>query len=117
MMSTLPSKEGVKRLYRLLSTPKYEMIPLDNAHKGMKHLPKNSKVSISVSPSKGFATTLALAQELSDYIPAENITPHISARLTSSRQELEQKLKKVMDLGIKELFLVGGDRQDPLGPL
>jgi methylenetetrahydrofolate reductase (NADPH) len=79
-------------------------------------IPPEAKVTVTVSPSKGINATLELSEQLSKTISPERITPHISARLVESHKHLNMILKHVRDLGIKELFIVGGDTQTPAGP-
>jgi methylenetetrahydrofolate reductase (NADPH) len=104
-------------LARLLTTPKYEVIPVKNVEATFAFIPRDAKVSVTVSPTKGIDATLELTQHLSKLVKPENITPHISARLLESEEQLSDLLQRFEGLGIQELFLVGGDTQPPRGPL
>ncbi len=42
-----------------------------------------------------------------------DVVPHLSARLTQDRVHLEEMLQRIEDLGIKRVFVVGGDAEDP----
>jgi methylenetetrahydrofolate reductase (NADPH) len=103
-------------LAKLLTTPKYEVIPMKNVAVSFAFIPPNAKVSVTVSPTKGLEATLELTQQLSKFVKPENITPHISARLLESEAQLKNILQRFEGLGIEELFLVGGDTQPPKGP-
>ena len=96
-------------LARLLATPKYELIPMKNVQATFAFIPKNAKVSVTASPTKGTEATLELVQELTHYVTPTHITPHLSARLLASEAELSNVLHQLEDLGIEELFIVGGD--------
>jgi methylenetetrahydrofolate reductase (NADPH) len=105
-----------KSLARLLTTPKYEVIPMKNVEATFTFIPRDANVSVTVSPTKGLSATLELTRQLSNLVRPENITPHISARLLESEAQLRTILHSFEDLGIQELFLVGGDTQPPRGP-
>jgi methylenetetrahydrofolate reductase (NADPH) len=103
-------------LTSLLQKPKYEILPMKNVEQQFAFIPSEAKVTVTVSPSKGNSATLELSEQLSKTISPERITPHISARLVESKEHLNSILKHTRDLGIKELFIVGGDTQTPAGP-
>lgn len=94
-------------LVSLLQNPTYEVIPLKNAMVAATHLPERSTVSVTASPSKGMAATMALAAELAGR--GFRVIPHLSARLTESHVELEKVIDASNDAGITEAFVVGGD--------
>jgi methylenetetrahydrofolate reductase (NADPH) len=103
-------------LARLLATPKYEVIPMKNVEATFGFIPRDAKVSVTVSPTKGIEATFALTQQLSTFVKPENITPHLSARLLESEAQLKTLLQNFQNLGVQELFIVGGDTQPPKGP-
>ncbi len=101
----------------LLAVPKYEIIPMKNVEASFKHIPRDAKISITVSPTKGIDATLALSQEIIGFVNSpEQVNPHISARLVESHAQVKDILTRVKDLGMKEIFLVGGDSQAAAGP-
>lgn len=103
-------------LVSLLQKPKYEILPMKHVEQQFSFIPPEAKVTVTVSPSKGNNATLELSEQLSKTTSPERITPHISARLVKSQEELKNILQTVKQLGIKELFIVGGDTQTPAGP-
>lgn len=103
-------------LTSLLQKPKYEILPMKNVEQQFAFIPPEAKVTVTVSPSKGINATLELCEQVSKGISGERITPHISARLVESHTHLKAILKRTKDIGIKELFIVGGDTQIPVGP-
>ena len=62
------------------------------------------KVSVTVSPSKGIEATLELADRIGSYIPPEQITPHVSARLVEGKEHVKYILERVRDLGHERDF-------------
>jgi methylenetetrahydrofolate reductase (NADPH) len=103
-------------LARLLTTPKYEVIPMKNVEASLAFIPHDAKVSVTVSPSKGIEATLQLTRDLTKYVSPAAITPHLSARLLESETQLKRVLEQLQNLGIQELFIIGGDTFPPKGP-
>jgi methylenetetrahydrofolate reductase (NADPH) len=100
----------VEAMRRLLTQPKYELIPLKNVLDQSAFLPEGAIVSVTASPQKGMKTTVDLALELS--ARGFDAIPHISARLTSDRAELEEILRRLDAAEIHKAFVVGGDVED-----
>jgi methylenetetrahydrofolate reductase (NADPH) len=96
---------------RVLTHPKYELIPLKNVLEQSQNLPEGAVVSVTASPQKGMGETVDLTLELQQR--GFDAIPHISARLTKDRAELVQILRRLDDAGIHKAFVVGGDAQDP----
>ena len=95
------------RLGALLERPRFEVIPLKNVHAAVGHLPDQATVTVTASPSKGMGPTVDLAVELAR--SGFDVIPHISAKLTGSRAELESILERTAEAAITEAFVVGGD--------
>lgn len=102
--------DGAKSLRRVLQSPKYELIPLKNVIEQSAHLPDGAKVSVTASPQKGMAATIDLSIELAER--GFDVIPHLSARLTSDRAELEEILRRLDKANIHKAFVVGGDVTD-----
>jgi len=101
----------IDAIRRTLLNPKYELIPLKNVLEQAEHLPEGAVVSVTASPQKGMAETVDLTIELQNR--GFDAIPHISARLTKDRSELETILQRIDDAGIHKAFVVGGDADDP----
>lgn len=91
--------------------PKYELIPLKNVLEQASHLPEQAVVSVTASPQKGMIATIELAVELKNR--GFDAIPHLSARLTADRTELEVLLKRLDEAKIHKAFVVGGDAEEP----
>lgn len=100
----------VDAIRRVLANPKYELIPLKNVLDQSEFLPEGAVVSVTASPQKGMMATVDLTLDLSER--GFEAIPHISARLTTDRSELEEILKRLDDEGIHKAFVVGGDVED-----
>ncbi len=95
----------------LLDKPKYEMLPLKSAVQQMTFLPPGSTVSATASPSKTLEDTLDLCDALQQ--AGHDPIPHLSARMTRDRAHLESLLDRMATMGLRKVFVVGGDAQDP----
>lgn len=104
-----PQQRSVIR--SLLENLKYELIPLKNVLDQAEHLPEGATVSVTASPAKGMTATVDLALELDHR--GFDVIPHMSARLTNDRAELEQHLGRLAAANISKAFVVGGDADPP----
>ena len=100
----------IEAVRRNLQHPKYELIPLKNVLEESEHLPEGATVSVTASPQKGMMATIDLTLELKDR--GFDAIPHLSARLTRDRSELEEILERLDDTGVHKAFVVGGDSEE-----
>jgi methylenetetrahydrofolate reductase (NADPH) len=100
----------VEAMRQALLHPKYELIPLKNVLDQSEFLPEGATVSVTASPQKGMMETVDLTLELKrrGFDPI----PHISARLTSDRTELQEILRRLDHGEVHKAFVVGGDGTD-----
>jgi methylenetetrahydrofolate reductase (NADPH) len=104
------STEGRAAIRRLLQNLTFELIPLSNVLAQAEFLPAGARVSVTASPAKGMQATVDLSLDLVQR--GFQVVPHISARLTQDRAELEGILKQLSDGEISEAFIVGGDSEE-----
>ena len=102
--------DQIAAIRRTLEHPKYELIPLKNVLDQSDHLPDGAVVSVTASPQKGMTETIDLTLELKDR--GFDAIPHLSARLTRDRAELETILRRLDDAEITKAFVVGGDAEE-----
>ena len=103
------------RATELLRRPRYEVIPLDGIEeKVLAHVPRDVTVTVTVSPTKGLEPTLALAGALSRHGYA--VVPHLSARLVRDAAEVAEIAARLGEDGVRDVFVVAGDADEPLGP-
>jgi methylenetetrahydrofolate reductase (NADPH) len=95
----------------LLDGVVFEIIPMKNAFEKAVDLPAGALVSVTASPAKGMEATVELSEQLA--ARGYRVIPHLSARLTKSRVELEGHVERLADSGITRAFIVGGDADDP----
>ncbi len=101
-------------LLAALQRPRYEVLPLDGvAEQVLAHLPPDSKVTLTASPSRGLEATLTAAEALArrDY----SVVPHLSARLVRDRAHLEEIVARLRAVDVREVFVIAGDARRPAG--
>lgn len=103
--------QEITAIRRILESPKYELIPLKNVMEQSEFLPPGATVSVTASPTKGMKATIDLTLDLQR--DGFEVIPHLSARLTSDRSELEEILDRLHNANITRAFVVGGDVQEP----
>ena len=92
---------------KLLEGVVYEIIPMKNALGKALDLPAGAFVSVTASPSKGMDATIELSEQLAEH--GYLVIPHLSARLTKTRADLKEHVRRLEAVGITRAFVVGGD--------
>jgi methylenetetrahydrofolate reductase (NADPH) len=107
--STGPT-DGVQRL---LAEPRFELMPFDSFGEQMTHLPDGAEIAITTSPTLGLEATV----EWTEKAAAEGyeIVPHVAARYVRDRDHLDEVMGRVADAGVTDVFIPGGDREEPEG--
>jgi len=106
----------VKRvtLADLLRTPRYEVLPTDDAaDRVLAYVPKDVTITVTASPRRGMPATVHLALRLAQL--GYQAVPHLSARLIRDTHELGQILDALRPAGITNVFVVAGDAREPAG--
>ncbi len=106
--------ESKGALGEVLARPRYEVFPAKGAEALASHLPKEAKVTVTCSPTRGIEATLLLTERLAER--GLQVVPHISARLVADEAYLEEMVRRLDDLDVKEIFVIGGDTKKPVGP-
>lgn len=102
------------QLTELLRRPRYEVLPLDGIEDAvLAHLPTDVKVTVTASPRKGLETTLEVAERLARH--GYPVVPHVSARLVRDRAHIEEVVARLLEAGIREVFVPAGDAEVPAG--
>lgn len=98
-------------LRTLLDNSGFELIPMKSTADKARALPSGTTVSVTASPAKGMSATVDLTEEFVEM--GLDVLPHLSARLTKSREELRGILARLEEIGTRQVFVVGGDADDP----
>jgi methylenetetrahydrofolate reductase (NADPH) len=96
-----------------LSHPRFELVPIKGVEEHSTFLPQGSTVPITSSPSSGNENTLQVAEVL--FSRGFRVVPHIAARLVIDRAHLRRIVDRFTDLGVREIFVIGGDAKTQAG--
>jgi methylenetetrahydrofolate reductase (NADPH) len=103
-----------ERVARLLARSRLEVLPLDGIEdEVLAHLDRDTTVTVTASPTKGLEPTLDLVSRLVGHGYA--VVPHLSARLVFDRGHLAEIVARLAELGVRDVFVVAGDAQEPAG--
>lgn len=72
------------------------------------------RVAVTASPRKGLDATFVLSEQLQGR--GFKVVPHLAARLVHSREHLKELLDRLSTAGFEDLFVIGGDEEQPAGP-
>ncbi|MFM8852257.1 MAG: trimethylamine methyltransferase family protein, partial [Acidimicrobiaceae bacterium] len=98
----------------LVGNMRYELIPMKSIEQGILDLPAGAPVSVTCSPVKGISATQEISARL--IAAGHEVVPHFAARLVESREHVTKLATWVREQGIKEVFLIAGDAENPAGP-
>ena len=98
----------------LVSSVRYELIPMKSIEQAILDLPSGAPVSVTCSPVKGISATQEISARL--IASGHEVVPHFAARLVESRDHVQKLATWVREQGIKEVFLIAGDAEKPAGP-
>ena len=98
-------------LRELIANAKIELVPMKSLEGAIAELPPSSHVSMTCSPVKGIEATLDETARL--VAAGHSVTPHISARMVQSHEHLVEIRARLVEIGIREIFVVGGDADTP----
>lgn len=106
---------GVVGLGEALARPRYEVIPIKTADdEWMDDLPKETKVTVTCLRTRGIENALRLTRRLVER--GFRVVPHIAARLVAGEAHVEAIVRRLEDLGVREVFVIGGDAERSDGP-
>jgi methylenetetrahydrofolate reductase (NADPH) len=101
-------------LAEVLKHPRYEVLPLSGAEKAVtQNVPSTATVTVTASPRQGIDGTVDLALRLAGQ--GWHVVPHLSARLIGDKTELKTIMGDLTGAGITEVFVIGGDPDNPAG--
>ncbi len=75
------------------------------------HLETDVRVTVTASPRRGLEATLELSEHLAR--AGYPVVPHVSARLVRDRAHLEEVVERLLEAGVRELFVPAGDAAEP----
>ncbi len=118
--SSTPRRRSLRRplvrpetpvLRRLVEDAKVELIPMKSLERAVSELVPHSHVSMTCSPAKSIEATLDESERL--IADGHTVTPHIAARMIETPEHMAAIHARLVELGIREIFVVGGDADPP----
>ena len=97
----------------LLAEPRFELMPFDSFGEQLAHLPDGAAVAITTSPTLGLEATLEWSERAAD--AGYEVIPHVAARYVEGPDHLDAVATRLLDAGVTDLFVPGGDREEPVG--
>jgi methylenetetrahydrofolate reductase (NADPH) len=92
-----------------------EIIPSEGIVERVTDLvPLTTTLTVTCLPHHGIERTMRTAVQLG--VLGYNVIPHLAARSLRDRAELTGILRDCDAAGIREVFVIGGDRKQPAGP-
>jgi methylenetetrahydrofolate reductase (NADPH) len=97
----------------LLRDARFELMPFDSFDDELTYLPDGATIAITTSPQLGIERTVERAEQAAAdrYEPV----PHIAARYVEDTDHLEEIARRLTEAGVTEIFVPGGDREEPVG--
>ncbi len=97
-----------------LKAARYEVLPTAKIEAAVvEHVPRDVTVTVTASPTKGIAATLALSERLIGH--GYHVVPHLAARMISGPAELAEIVDRLQSLGVSNVFCPAGDADPPAG--
>ncbi|WP_306054779.1 methylenetetrahydrofolate reductase [Natronococcus wangiae] len=108
-----PDSEPAPGVRALLAEPRFELLPLEGFEEQLRRLPAGATVAITASPSVGLEATIDRAETAAARGYA--VVPHVAARYVRNEAHLEEIAARLADAGVTDVFVPGGDRDEPIG--
>jgi methylenetetrahydrofolate reductase (NADPH) len=97
-----------------LRHPRYEVMPLKGVEDQVaEHVPLEMRLTVSAPASRGLEPTLAVTERLTRR--GYRVVPHLAARLVRDGEHLAEVVRRLAELGVDEVFVIGGDPPVPAG--
>lgn len=97
----------------LLEEPRYEVIPVQGIEQKVAALPYGATVTVTASPKLGVERTVDVSVALAGR--GYTVVPHLAARMVTGRGHLERLVQRIEGSSIREVFVIGGDADPPVG--
>jgi methylenetetrahydrofolate reductase (NADPH) len=90
-----------------------EILPFHGIVEEAARLPRPVRIAVTCSPKHGPDRGVEVAAQLREL--DHTLTVNVAARMVRDRDHLDQLLAGLADAGVDDLFLIGGDIEDPVG--
>src|SRR6202034_3331245 len=112
-MSARDRVETSEVVAALVRSANIEVIPMKGTDAKLAAVPPTTTLTITCSPKFGLERTLeytALAAKA-----GHKVIPHLAARQVKDEAELREFVARVNDLGVTDMYVIGGDGPEPAG--
>jgi methylenetetrahydrofolate reductase (NADPH) len=92
---------------------RFEVLPFDDIVAEAARLPRAARVVVTCLPKHGPDRGVETAARLSQH--GRSLTVNVAARMVRDRDHLDRLLARLADAGVEDLFLIGGDVEEPVG--
>jgi methylenetetrahydrofolate reductase (NADH) len=97
-----------------VAEPRYEILPFGKSEAQAAEIATPLRLTVTTSPKHGVDRSVDFAVRLRGL--GHRLTVHMAARMVRGESHLDELLGRAHDAGIDDLFVVGGDAPEPLGP-
>ncbi|MGB9951456.1 methylenetetrahydrofolate reductase [Haloarcula sp. Atlit-120R] len=104
------NSQGVQTL---LTSARFELMPFESFDEEITHLPDDATIAITTSPQLGIEKTVEKTEQAAAM--GYDVVPHVAARYVEDRAQLEAITERLDQAGITDIFVPGGDREEPAG--
>lgn len=94
----------------MVAAARHEIVPLRAVEAQLDHLPPASTVTVTSSPRLGLERTLDYTALLA--ARGFDAVPHLAARDVVDEAHLERTVARVRTMGVRDVFVIGGDGHD-----
>jgi methylenetetrahydrofolate reductase (NADPH) len=112
-MAAQSSQSVEAGLQTLLTNSRFELMPFESFTDEISHLPDGGTVAVTTSPQLGISTTVERSVQAAE--AGYDVVPHIAARYVEDREQLARITEQLAEAGVTDLFIPGGDREEPAG--
>jgi len=98
---------------QLVANANIEVIPLRGADEKAEKIPTETTITITCSPKFGLERTLEHSARACKL--GHRVVPHLAARMVEDEEQLQRFLNTLGVLGIDDLYVIGGDGEQPVG--
>jgi methylenetetrahydrofolate reductase (NADPH) len=94
--------------------PRYEILPFGKGPEQAAGFGPPLHLTVTTSPKHGVDRSVEVAVRVRE--AGHAVTLHLAARMVRDEDHLDEILERTRGAGIDDLFVIGGDAPEPLGP-
>jgi methylenetetrahydrofolate reductase (NADPH) len=99
---------------KLLASADFEIIPLKGVLEKLAVVPAGTTITVTASSKLGLDRTLDYSASAA--AAGYRVVPHLAARQVVDKDELRRFVGRLGEVGITDLYVIGGDATPPAGP-